>query len=151
LNRKIELLNKEIETKNNIIDSQRVGLNTLNEDYAELKALLKESDKTEKLSNPNFEKLKEEYLEFKKSDMYAYFREIGGSIRNNYKFPDRKNEIIKEKYLINEIVEEVIDDEERNHFFKFTKRGNFYWREYVMWITVKKEEPKKDFDDILPF
>lgn len=151
LNRQIEQLNKEIESKNNVIDSQRIGLNTLNEDYAELKALLKESDKKEKLSNPNFEKLKEEYLEFQKSDMYEYFREIGASIRNYNKFPDRTNEIIKEKYLINEIVEEVIDEENRNHYYKFTNKGNFYWKEFVMGITVKKQDSKKDFDDGLPF
>lgn len=151
LNRQIEQLNKEIETKNNVIDSQRIGLNTLNEDYAELKALLKESDKTEKLSNPNFEKLKEEYLEFQKSDMYEYFREVGASIRNYNKFPDRTNEIIKEKYLINEIVEEAIDEDNRNYYYKFTEKGNFYWKEFVMGITVKKQVPTKDPDDDLPF
>lgn len=150
LNKQIEQLNKEIETKTNVIDSQRIGLNTLNEDYAELKALLKESDKNEKISNPNFEKLKDEYLEFQKSDMYEYFREIGASIRNYNKFPDRINEIIKEKYLINEIVEEAIDEENRNYYYKFTDKGNFYWKEFVMGITVKKQAPTIDPDD-LPF
>lgn len=150
LNKQIEQLNKEIESKNNVIESQRIGLNTLNEDYAELKILLKESDKTQKLSNSDFEKFKEEYSKFLNSDMYEYFREIGGSIRNFSKFPDRTNEIIKEKYLINEIVEEAVDEENRNYYYKFTDKGNFYWKEFVMGITVKKQVPKKEHDD-LPF
>ncbi len=150
LNKQIEQLNKEIESKNNVIESQRIGLNTLNEDYAELKTLLKESDKTQKLSNSNFEKFKEEYSKFQNSDIYEYFREIGGSIRNYSKFPDRTNEIIKEKYLINEIVEEAVDEENRNYYYKFTDKGNFYWKEFVMGITVKKQAFKKEHDD-LPF
>ena len=157
LNSQIGELKKDVESKNNVIESQRIGLNTLNTDYAELKALLKESNKTEKLSNPNFEKLKEEYIEFHKSDMYEYFREIGTRIRNYNEFPQRTNEIIKEKFLINEIVKKAIDEEERNHYYHFTDKGNFYWKEYVMGITVKKKHIDKiediaeiDTDD-LPF
>jgi len=152
LNRKIEELTKEVETKNKVIDSQRIGLNTLNEDYSELKDLIKESNKKEELSNPNFDKYKEDFLKFQKSDMYEYFREIGGSIRNYSKFPDRTNEIIKEKYLINEIIEEGIDEENNNYYYKFTSKGNFYWKEYVMGITVTKQIPKEEAEfDELPF
>ena len=52
--------------------------------------------------------------------------------------------------MINEIVEEVVDEENRNYYYKFTDKGNFYWKEFVMGITVKKQVPKKEHDD-LPF
>jgi predicted transcriptional regulator len=144
-NRQLEKLNKEIELKNNEIESQRISFNTLNENYGELKALLKESDKTEDMSNPDFEKLKEEYSEFRKSDMYEFFREIGISIRNKNKFPDKANEIIKEKYLMEEIVEEAFDEINGRNYYKFSVKGNFYWKKYVMGITIKKQVPEKGF------
>ena len=152
LNKTIEKLKLQLEDRDKTIESQRIGLNTLNEDYAQLKSIV-EKDKTTKLSEKEIKKLEKEYLDFKKSDLYDDFRVIGLAIRNSSDFPSSINDIIKEKYLYQNIVDKINDEENRRTYYEFTDKGHFFWKEYIMNITVTKrgKVPPPPSDDDLPF
>jgi hypothetical protein len=66
-------------------------------------------------------------------------------------FVRKINEIIKEKFLMQEIVEEAID--ENDFYYRFTNVGNYYWKRYVTNLRVEKRNSVKDeiSPDDLPF
>lgn len=154
LNKLIEKLKKQLEDRDNTIDNLQIDFKTLNEDYSQIKSLV-EKDNTKNLSENTLKQLENEYKEFKESDLYEDFREIGLSIRNRNEFPNHINDIIKEKYLYQNIVNKVTDEENQRINYELTDKGNFFWREYIMNITIVKKRkapppPPVEPDD-LPF
>ncbi|SNR60554.1 hypothetical protein SAMN06265371_106203 [Lutibacter agarilyticus] len=138
LNKLIEKLKKQLEDRDNTIDNLQIDFKTLNEDYSQIKSLV-EKDNTKNLSENTLKKLENDYKEFKESDLYEDFREIGLSIRNRNEFPNHINDIIKEKYLYQNIVDKITDDENQRIYYELTDKGNFFWREYIMNVTVVKK------------
>jgi len=153
LNNKIELLQNQLDERETTIKQYLSEIETLKEAYSNLELLVDKNENSD-ISNPEYERLKQEFLKFKESDMYEYFRETGISIRNQSNFPNSLNEIIKEKFIFNDIVEKKVDNENQVVYYDFTDKGKFFWKEYVMNIkVVKKQNPKFriDPDDDLPF
>lgn len=102
-------------------------------------------------SELNISTLEKKFSEFEKTDLFENFKDVGVSIRNNRSFPNGINEIIKEKFLTQEIVEEVVD--ENDFYYRFTTVGNYYWKRYVTNLRVEKRNSVKDdiSPDDLPF
>lgn len=151
LNKRIEQLQKQLDKRDELINSLNNELSSLREDY-EVMSLSVPSNSEENTSYV-IQKYQNEYEAFKKSDMYDFFRETGVSIRNENKFPHGLNEIIREKFLVHDIVKEMRDEENQRTYYTFTDKGTFFWREYVLGIRVertKKPNVPLDSDD-LPF
>ncbi|KQC32733.1 hypothetical protein AAU57_04930 [Nonlabens sp. YIK11] len=147
-NKQIEQLRNQLDERDEYLKSQSKELETLNNENEELKKLISDSSKNKQnTQNSIFEN---QYIEFRESDLYDYFRDVGVKIRNGGEFPRGINEIIKEKYLIQGIVEEV--REENNFYYRFSSKGLFFWKKYVNSIRVSKNiKPSDDLDDDLPF
>ncbi|CAM1346789.1 conserved protein of unknown function [Tenacibaculum insulae] len=147
LNSKIEKF-KEINLEyQEIIKTQKIELTKIKEENFNLKGFLNNG-----LSKEAEEKLTKEFVEFRKSKLFPYFKDIGISINNYSSFPQSLNEIIKEKYIHNEIIQKR-ESEENNEYY-FTEKGKYYWKEYVLGAEVDNydtyPEQKPELED-LPF
>lgn len=80
------------------------------------------------------DKYKNDFINFKESKLFPFFKDIGISINNYANFPQSLNEIIKEKYIHNEIVQKKVAEE--NIEYIFTDRGSYYWKQYVLGADV---------------
>lgn len=147
-NKQIEQLRNQLDDREEILKSQSSEIEGLKNEKEDLQKLISENNQ-EKFKNKNsvYEK---QYSEFIESDLYDFFKEVGVSIRNREEFPHGINEIIKEKYLMQNIVEEI--REENDSYYKFSDKGLFFWKKYVNKIRVSKNiKPSNDIDDDLPF
>lgn len=147
-NKQIEQLRNQLDEREETHKSNLLELDKLNEENEELRNLVsKNSGDKSNTESAIFNKLYERFLN---SDLYDYFRDVGVKVRNQGEFPHGINEIIKEKFLIQGIVEEVRND--NNSYYKFTDKGLYFWRKYVNSIRVSKNiKPSNDIDDDLPF
>lgn len=147
-NKQIEQLRNQLDEREEYLKSQSMELETLKKENEELKKLISDSSKNKQNTQNSI--YENQYIEFRESDLYDYFRDVGVKIRNGGEFPHGINEIIKEKYLIQGIVEEV--REENNFYYKFSNKGLFFWKKYVNSIRVSKNiKPSDNVDDDLPF
>ncbi|MDY2587786.1 hypothetical protein [Winogradskyella aquimaris] len=147
-NKQIEQLRNQLDEREVYLKSQSMELETLKNENEELKKLISDSSKNKQNTQNSI--YENQYIEFRESDLYDYFRDVGVKIRNGGEFPHGINEIIKEKYLIQGIVEEV--REENNFYYKFSNKGLFFWKKYVNSIRVSKNiKPSDNVDDDLPF
>jgi hypothetical protein len=147
-NKQIEQLRNQLDERDNELKRQTIELKEIAEENLNLKNFVSSNnnDKSES-QNTLFNNL---YEEFKESDLYDYFKDVGVKIRNNQGFPHGINEIIQEKFLIQNIVEEV--KEENNFYYQLTNKGLYFWRKYLNSIRVTKNiEPSNDIDNDLPF
>jgi hypothetical protein len=151
LNKKIEILNNQLNEKNEIIEMQKIEFNQFKNEENRLKDLIKRSSfsSIDENENNNF---KQQYIEFKQSDMFKFFKEIGTEISRNNSIPRLTNHLVVEKYRHSELIKEERDDENQRTIYKFTPKGEYFWKLYVMSLTIRKrtEEPKEEPDD-LPF
>lgn len=145
-NNQIEQLRNQLDEREETLQIQKMEIEQYNKDLAELKNSTEQN--TSELSISNLEK---KFDEFQKNDLFDYFKEVGVAIRNHQNFPHGINEIIKEKFLMQEIIEEV--EEQDDFYYRFTDKGNYYWKKYVTNLRVEKRNSQRDeiSPDDLPF
>lgn len=147
-NKQIEQLRNQIDEREEHLKELSTELQNVHSENQDLKKLISDSDNIKKNNQDSI--YENQYIEFKESDLYDYFKEVGVKIRNGGNFPHGINEIIKEKYLLKNIVEEV--QTEDKFYYKFTNKGLSFWKKYVNNIRVSKNiKPSDDIDDNLPF
>jgi hypothetical protein len=148
LNKKIEILNGQLNEKDEIIAMQDIDLNSLRTDLSNVKELLKsrtDSNLTEKAKKD----LAYEYHDFRNSDIYEFFREIGSEISRRNSIPSKTDDLVIEKYKHSGLIQEVRDEKTQRTYYKFTNKGEYFWKRYIMNIRVTKKMKEKDDD--LPF
>lgn len=148
LNKKIEILTNQINEKDEIIAMQDVDLNLLRTELSNLKELIK-NDTDSSLTDKEKTNLQNEYINFRSSDMYEFFREIGSEISRRNSIPNKMDDLVIEKYKYTGIIREVRDEENQRTYYEFTNKGAYFWRQYIMNIRVTKK--KDDLTDDLPF
>lgn len=147
-NNQLEQLRTQIDEREESLKKQIEQIDNLKQENNSLKDLVSDyNSDNSKNQSAVYDGL---YEEFKKTDMYDYFRDVGVKIRNERIFPYGINEIIKEKFLFQGIVEEVTNESE--FYYRFTSKGIYFWRKYVNNIRVSKNiKPSNNIDDDLPF
>ncbi len=152
LNRKIEQLNNNIEKKNELIENLQAKVGTLNKDYENLKRLSTDS------MNLSFtleeeKELNQEYAKFREEDYSEYFTEVGSEVSQNNSIPSQIDKIIIEKYIYAGIIKKIVDHQEQSVNYVFTRKGRFFWKEYVSGIRISKPNSglRIDDGDELPF
>lgn len=131
LNKKIDVLTRQIEERDETINTLQKELN--------IKAFDNSS------SNENTHLSHEEYESFKKSDLFHHFKKLGAEISQNEYVPDDMDPIIIEKFKHSDIIREIRDEENQDVYYKFTKKGILFWKEFVLNSDVAP------LDDDLPF
>ncbi|MEO9892700.1 hypothetical protein, partial [Aurantibacter sp.] len=119
-----EQLRNQLDERDEHLKSQAFELDNLHKENNDLKTLISNSsDNNKDTENSIYEK---QYQDFSESDLFDFFREIGITIRNRGEFPHGINEIIKEKFLVQNIVEEVRGENEL--YYRFTNKGLLFWK-----------------------
>lgn len=149
LNKKMEQMALTLEKKNEFIENLQVKVETLTTDYDNLKKLSTDA------TNLSFtleeeQKLNKEYSEFRDEDYSEYFEEVGAEVSQNNSVPDKINKIIIEKYIYAGIIKKIEDRQEQTLDYVFTRKGRYFWKEYVSGIRVSKPTTISSADD-LPF
>lgn len=149
LNNQIELLRNQLDERDETIKMKNSELEQQNIENKNLKTIVNQTNKNSVESKNLI--LDEQFKEFRETDMYDYFREVGVQIRNHRNFPNGLNDIVKEKFIFQGIVQEAYDED--NMFYEFTEKGRYFWSKYVNNIRVEKniEKSDKDSHDDLPF
>jgi hypothetical protein len=152
LNKKIEILNNQLTEKDEIINIQNIELNQVKNDQTRLRDFIK-TNTDSNLNDKEKINLQNQFLEFKKSDIYRFFREIGTDISRRNTLPNNIDDLVIEKYRLNEIIKEIRDEENNRLYYKFTPKGESFWKQYIMSITFldKSNEKVEDEADDLPF
>lgn len=149
LNKKIDSLTSQLEELRNKNESLEVKLKESEEKELQYKEIIEQNSSEEYTVKEKF-LLAEEYEKFRKSDLFQFFREIGSSVSRMNTVPNKMDSLIIEKFKHSDIIREVKDDENERFYYEFTKKGKFFWKEYIMHIKISVKKPD-DFDDDLPF
>lgn len=151
LNNQIELLRNQLDEREETIKIQTSEIEQQINENQNLRKLINQNNKNSSESKSSI--LEEQFREFQKTDMYEYFKEVGIQIRNNRDFPYGINEIIREKYIFQGIIQEVY--EENNIIYEFTEKGRYFWRNFVNNLKIERNVKKPlmgSYDeDELPF
>jgi hypothetical protein len=152
LNKKIEILNNQLIEKDEIINIQNIELNQIKNDQTRLRDFIKTNTDSD-LNNNEKINLQNQFLEFKKSDIYRFFRVIGTDISRRNSLPSNIDDLVIEKYRLNDIIKEIRDEENSRLYYQFTPKGESFWKQYIMGITFldKSNEKVEDEPDDLPF
>ena len=147
LNKKIENLNSQIVEKDEIIETLNSGLKDIKEENLKVKDFLNENDENiiNENENSNYLNL---YKEFKDSDLFDFFKEIGSEISRRSGLPDKIDDLVVEKFKHSGIIVEYKDGENQRIYYNLTKKGQSFWRIYLSNIKVSK---KHKVNDDLPF
>ena len=147
LNRKIEILTNHLNEKDEIINLQSVEINQAKNEQNKLKEFIKDStDST--LNDFRNDDLAEEYLNFRHSDIFEFFREVGSEISRRNAIPSKTDDMVVEKFKHSGIITEARDEENQRTLFRFTTKGDYFWKQYIM--NTKLTKKTKEADD-LPF
>lgn len=151
LNRHLEDLMFEVNEKEKIISGKDETINSLKSDVERLQLEIQSifSDNIEDgkdYSNQNSVG-NSEYEKFKQSGLFQYFKVIGTMINNSNLFPSQIPDIILQKYIVENIIEDngYINGQESH---KFTEKGEHFWKEYVLAAEIpeyKEEENELEF------
>ncbi|WP_339705097.1 hypothetical protein [uncultured Kriegella sp.] len=150
LNKKVQQLSTNIEKKNEFIESLQSKIETLNTDYENLKKLSTDSMNLSFTVDEEKE-LNKEYAEFRNEDFSEYFTEVGSEVSQNNSIPSKIDKIIIEKYIYAGIIKKIVDKEEQSINYVFTRKGRFFWKEYVSGIRISRSNPVFKSGDNLPF
>jgi hypothetical protein len=145
-NNQIEQLRNQLDERDETLQIQQMEIDQYKKELNEFKNSAEENG-----SEFNISTLEKKFSEFQKTDLFDYFKDVGVTVRKHRNFPHGINEIIKEKFLMQEIIEEVVD--ENDFYYRFTTVGNYFWKKYVTNLRVEKRNSTKDeiSPDDLPF
>lgn len=149
LNKKIEILNDQIISQSETMEILEQRLADANEKQLQYQQIIKQDNDEEYSSREKYD-LAEQYLKFKKSDIYEFFRTIGSSVSRRNSLPNNMDDLIVEKFKHSDIIKEVRDEENQSIHYEFTKKGKWFWKEFIMNIQIIKNKKEEEFDD-LPF
>jgi hypothetical protein len=150
LNKKIEILTSQIIDKDEIIDSLNDSLKVVKDENFKVKEFLNEND--ENIINENENSFYSNlYKEFKESDLFDFFKEIGSEISRRNGLPNKIDDLVVEKYKHSGIIVEHRDDENQKIYYKLTKKGQSFWGIYLSNIKVSKKEKANEIIEDLPF
>nr|WP_321235279.1 hypothetical protein [uncultured Psychroserpens sp.] len=141
LNEIIQDLQEKIDVRTAQLNALKDEFKTLNEDNLQLKEIAEQND-TATLGKEEIENFKKQYIEFKETDLFKYFRDIGLSIKKRNEFPYSIQDIVREMYEAQDIVTDIESKENNKKKFGFTQKGNYFWREFI--INLKVIEPRND-------
>lgn len=147
LNKKIEILTNQLNEKNEIINMQNIEYNQIKKEENELKEFIKNNSDS-KLYENDITDLNKQYIDFKQSDMFEFFQEIGPEISRRNSLPNRTNDLVIEKFKHSGIIKEERDAENQRNLYKFTTKGEYFWKQYVTNLRISK---KPEEQDDLPF
>lgn len=148
LNKRITVLTDQLNERDKTNEILKQEIKSLKEEQFQLQELVKQQT-DETLNSSEKEKLDKEYTEFKGSDLFDFFPELGYSIKKSRKVPNNMNDLVVEKFRHSGLIEEVIDNENHQIYNDFTKKGNYFWKKYVTNSRITKK--KKDELDDPPF
>lgn len=147
LNKKIDVLSTQIEERDNTIEVLQNELETAQDDQSRLQNFLRHQNDNS-LTEKQKEDFAKKYESFKTSDLYEFFKEVGSEISRRNSVPNNMDDLIIEKFRHTDIIREVRDEENQRTYYEFTKKGEFFWKEYILNLKiVRKPDPKDD----LPF
>lgn len=126
LNQKIEVLTTQLDDRDKIIEELQNELNLIERDF-------NRSSWDDDISFNKKSDIDKEYDDFKNSKEFKYFREIGEDIQNDMvPYILKSNFIVSEKFIARGIVERIGRKENLTLKFKFTKKGEEFWRMYIL-------------------
>lgn len=147
LNKKIDVLSTQIEERDKTIEILQNELETAQDDQSRLQNFLRHQNDNS-LTEKQKEDFSKKYESFKTSDLYEFFKEVGSEISRRNSVPNNMDDLIIEKFRHTDIIREVRDEENQRNYYEFTKKGKFFWKEYILNLKiVRKPDPKDD----LPF
>lgn len=147
LNKKIDVLSTQIEERDKTIEVLQSELETAQDDQSRLQNFLRHQNDNS-LTEKQKEDFAKKYESFKTSDLYEFFKEVGSEISRRNSVPNNMDDLIIEKFRHTDIIREVRDEENQRTYYEFTKKGEFFWKEYILNLKiVRKPDPKDD----LPF
>ncbi|UOB18671.1 coiled-coil domain-containing protein [Abyssalbus ytuae] len=147
LNKKIDVLSTQIEERDKTIEVLQNELETAQDDQSRLQNFLRHQNDNS-LTEKQKEDFAKKYESFKTSDLYEFFKEVGSEISRRNSVPNNMDDLIIEKFRHTDIIREVRDEENQRIYYEFTKKGEFFWKEYILNLKiVRKPDPKDD----LPF
>ncbi|TKD54390.1 hypothetical protein [Flavobacterium sp. ASW18X] len=147
LNKKIDILSTQIEERDKTIEVLQTELETAQDDQSRLQNFLRHQNDNS-LTEKQKEDFAKKYESFKTSDLYEFFKEVGSEISRRNSVPNNMDDLIIEKFRHTDIIREVRDEENQRTYYEFTKKGEFFWKEYILNLKiVRKPDPKDD----LPF
>lgn len=149
LNKKIDVLSTQIEERNKTIEVLQNELERAQDDQSRLQNFLRHQNDNS-LTEKQKEDFTKKYESFKTSDIYEFFKEVGSEISRRNSVPNNMDDLIIEKFRHTDIIREVRDEENQRTYYEFTKKGEFFWKEYILNLRiVRKPEPEPEDD--LPF
>jgi DNA-binding MarR family transcriptional regulator len=151
LNNKIEELSNSNEKKQKLIESLKIDLNTSKKEKNKLEQYINlespdDAEYSEELKN----KLNNEYKEFLKTEVSTYFEKIGTEISQFKSIPKDTDSIIIEKLIYSGLIKRVDDEENQRVYYLLTKKGKYFWKNYVLSKNVMTQEEWDKRND-LPF
>jgi len=157
LNIQIEKLGSDLKSKHVLIEELQAEIMQLRNENLQIE----DSGRTVNDSIAHLSKWDNEYLDFQKTEIFKYFKQVGLSIRNNNGFPNDISDIIKEKFIYKGIIKEFRNEEYQIASEMFTELGAHFWGLYVDALPITEKQsrftvkevpppPVKD-DDNLPF
>src|SRR5690606_26990356 len=129
LNKKIDVLSSQIEERDKTIEVLQSELETAQDDQSRLQNFLRHQNDNS-LTEKQKEDFAKKYESFKTSDLYEFFKEVGSEISRRNSVPNNMDDLIIEKFRHTDIIKEVRDEENQRTYYEFTKKGEFFWKEY---------------------
>lgn len=133
LNDRIIELMKSNEDKASTINSLKKEIEKYNSETSEkfMDELLNEHIET---VEPKYDK---DYRKFIKEKISQYFKSIGFAVLSHNYRPKAVDEIIVQKYLALDIIEESYEDEDVR--ITFTDKGRYYWKQFMLDFPIEDE------------
>jgi len=146
LNKTINSLESKIKSQDEMIISLKNNLNevkTRNKKLEQRRKPIGQEELTEE-EKVNFAA---SYIEFSKSDLFQYFEDIGKEV-SAFRTISHIDRFVIEKLIHNNIIVQHRVEEE-GFSYDFTKKGHFFWREFVLQKPLIAEKNYKETP--LPF
>lgn len=61
-----------------------------------------------------------------------FFEDVGSSISRIQSVPNHLDNLVIEKFIHTDIIKEVRDEENQRIDYQFTKKGEYFWKEYIL-------------------
>lgn len=146
----LELTNSNTE-KDKTIKRLKIDLTESIKELRKLKQYISFENLNEVDFNDEVKKeLDKEYEEFIKTEVATYFEEIGSEISQFKTIPKNIDRIVVEKLIYNGLIEQIDDKENHRTYYVLTKKGKYFWKNYVLSKEIMTKE-ELDRSNDLPF